>query len=125
MVIANETDILNVVKKWKLPKNYLLFLKNFSPLNVYFQGLNLYGASELIKRQEGYSFNPITNQTIDEWPKNFVVIADSGSDPYCIDVNNVNENDVPVYLSVHGTGEWKFELYSESFLKFLKEITRN
>lgn len=131
LVIADEADILNVEKKWKLPENYLLFLKNFSPLNVYidskkyFQGLNLYGASELIKRQEGYSFNPVTNQTIDEWPKNFVVIADSGADPYCIDVNNVNENDVPVYTSIHGTGEWKFELYAESFLKFLEEIARN
>jgi len=128
LVIADETDILSIDKKWKLPKNYLLFLKNFSPLNVYidskkyFQGLNLYGASELLKGQEGYSLNPVTNQTIEEWPKNFVVIADAGADPYCIDINKIKDNDAPIYTSIHGNGEWEFELYADSFLIFLKEI---
>ena len=128
LIVAEETDIINIEKKWKLPVNYLLFLKNYSPLNVfidnkkYFQGLHLYGASELIKRQEGYSFNPITSQSIDDWPKNFVVIADAGTDPYCIDIDNIKDNDAPIYSSIHGRGEWKFELYADSFLTFLKEL---
>ena len=128
LAIADETDILNITEKWKLPENYLLFLKNHSPIKVfidnkkYFQGLHLYGASELIKRQEGYSFNPVTNKTIDEWPTNFVVIADAGADPYCIDINQIKENDSPIYTSMHGNGEWEFELYADSFLTFLKEI---
>lgn len=128
LIIANETDILNIEKRWKLPENYLTFLKNYSPLKVfinsrkYFQGLHLYGASDLIKRQEGYSFNPLTNKTIDEWPENFVVIADAGADPYCIDISQIKENDAPIYTSIHGNGEWKFELYADSFLTFLKEI---
>ena len=84
--------------------------------------MHLYGASELIKRQEGYSFNPVTNKTIDEWPTNFVVIADAGADPYCIDINQIKENDSPIYTSMHGNGEWEFELYADSFLTFLKEI---
>jgi hypothetical protein len=130
LTIADETDILNIEKRWKLPENYLLFLKNYSPLKVfidsrkYFQGLHLYGASDLIKRQEGYSFNPVTNKTIDEWPENFVVVADAGADPYCIDINQIKENDAPIYTSIHGNGEWKFELYADSFLTFLKEIAR-
>ena len=128
LAIADETDILNITKKWKLPEIYLLFLKNYSPIKVfidnkkYFQGLHLYGASELIKRQEGYSFNPVTNKTIDEWPTNFVVIADAGADPYCIDINQIKENDAPIYTSMHGSGKWEFELYADSFLTFLKEI---
>lgn len=128
LAIANETDILNITKKWKLPENYLLFLKNYSPIQVfidnknYFQGLHLYGASELIKRQEGYSFNPVTNFKIDEWPTNFVVVADAGADPYCIDIHQINENDAPIYTSIHGSGDWEFELYADSFLTFLKEI---
>jgi|SRR5690554_1412722 len=128
LAIADETDIVNIREKWKLPENYLLFLKNYSPIQVfidnkkYFQGLHLYGASELIKRQEGYSFNPLTNKSIDEWPMNFVVIADAGADPYCIDINQIKENDAPIYTSMHGNGEWEFELYADSFLTFLKEI---
>ena len=130
LVIADENDILNIEKKWKLPENYLLFLKNFSPLNVYidnkkyFQGLYLYGASELLERQQGYSYNPVTNQISDEWPNNFVVIADAGADPYCIDLSKIKDNDAPIYTSMHGTGEWEFELYADSFLNFLKEIGR-
>ena len=128
LIVADEKDILIIEKKWKLPENYLLFLKNYSPLNVfidnkkYFQGLQLYGAYDLINRQEGYSFNPVTNQTIDEWPKNFVVIADAGADPYCIDIDKIKDNDAPVYTSIHGTGKWEFKLYADSFLTFLKEI---
>jgi len=128
LIIAEEADIVNIEKKWKLPENYLFFLKNYSPLKVfidnkkYYQGLHLYGASELIKRQEGYSFNPVSNQTVDEWPKNFIVIADAGADPYCIDMNQIKENDAPIYTSIHGSGEWEFERYAGSFLAFLKEI---
>lgn len=128
LIIADETNILNIAKRWKLPENYMLFLTNYSPLKVfidskkYFQGLHLYGASELLKRQEGYSFNPVTNQIIDEWPKNFVVIADAGADPYCIDISQIKDNDAPIYKSTHGAGVWEFELYADSFLTFLKEI---
>ena len=129
LVIADETDILSIQTKWKLPENYLLFLKNYSPLRVlienkkFFQGLNLYGASELIERQGGYSFNPITCEIIEDWPKNFVVIADAGADPYCIDINNIKGNDAPIYKSMHGEGDWKFKLYADSFLTFLNKIS--
>lgn len=129
LIIADETDILNIENKWTLPEIYLRFLKYYSPLKVFinnkkhFQSLHLYGASDLIKRQEGYSFNPVTNETIDEWPKNFVVIADAGADPYCIDINKIKDNDAPIYTSVHGTGKWEFELYADSFVIFLKELT--
>lgn len=128
LIIAEETDLLNIEKRWKLPENYGLFLRRYSPLHVhidskkYFQGLDLYGASELLKRQEGYSFNPVTNQSIDEWPESFVVIADAGADPYCIDLSQIKDNDAPIYKSSHGAGVWEFELYADSFLNFLKEI---
>jgi hypothetical protein len=129
LVVADEADILKIETKWKLPENYLLFIKKYSPLNVfidnkkYFQGLNLYGASDLIKMQNGYSFNPVTNEAIDEWPKNFVVIADAGADPYCLDINKIKDNDAPIYTSMHGAGKWEFELYADSFLTFLKELS--
>ena len=88
----------------------------------YFQGLNLYGVSTLIKSQQGYSFNPATNQIIEDWPENFLVIADAGADPYCLDINQIKDNDAPIYTSMHGTGKWEFELYADSFLTFLKEL---
>ncbi len=128
LVIADQADMMKIAKRWELPENYMLFLRNYSPLNVYidskkyFQGLNIYGASDLLEKQEGYSFNPVTNQIIDEWPKKFVVIADAGADPYCIDTSQVKNNDAPIYKSIHGAGVWEFELYADNFLSFLKEI---
>ena len=128
LVVADETDILNIQNIWTLPENYLVFLKYYSPLKVFiknkkhFPGLNFYGASTLIKSQNGYAFNPITNKIIEDWPTNFVVIADSGADPFCIDISQIKDNDAPVYTSIHGTGKWEFELYTDSFLAFLKEL---
>jgi hypothetical protein len=131
LAIANDSDILNIEKKWTLPENYLLFLKNFSPILVfisgekYFQDLKLYGANDLIEAQNGYSFNTATQEAITDWPDNFIVIADSGSDPYCIDIGNIKNNDSPIYTSIHGTGKWEFELYTDSFIEFLKELAEN
>ena len=128
LTIADETDMLSIENKWTLPENYLQFLKCYSPLKVlinnkkYFQGLNLYGATTLIKSQQGYSCNPVTNEQIEDWPENFVVIADAGADPYCIDINQIKDNDAPIYTSMHGTGKWEFEIYADSFLAFLKEL---
>lgn len=130
LAIADESKIIEIEKKWNLPENYLLFLKNFSPINVFidddekfFQGLSLYGADDLIKNQNGYSFNPVTGENLQEWPSNYIVIADAGADPYCIDIGNITNNDAPVYSSFHGAGEWEFEEYAGSFIDFLKDIT--
>lgn len=125
LAIAEKDKIAEIEHKWQLPEDYLLFLKYYSPIKVFidnrnfFQGLWLYGADDLIKNQAGYSYNAITGEIADDWPENFVVIADAGSDPYCIDINS---NDGAIFTSIHGMGEWEFEKYSDSFIDFLKEL---
>lgn len=128
LVIAEEATIAKITKKWALPETYLTFMKYFSPVKVYidselyFQGLDLYGAEDLISRQAGYAFDAVTNETLADWPANFLVIADAGADPYCIDLNNIKDQDAPIYTCIHGAGAWEFELYTDSFLSFMKEI---
>ena len=128
LAIADSAKIDEIERKWKLPEIYLTFLKYYSPIDVFidngkfFQGLNLYGANELIESQGGYSFNSLTGEVIEDWPLNFVVIADAGADPYCIDIGNIKDNDAPIYTSWHGEGEWEFEKYADSFIEFLKDI---
>lgn len=128
LVVAEEADLSSIQNKWALPEMYFLFLKNYSPLYVFIvekkftEGLSLYGASNLIKNQEGYSINSLTKQVITDWPQNMVVIGDAGADPFCIDVNA--GNDAPVYTSTHGTGKWVFELYANSFLEFIRILSR-
>lgn len=131
LVVADDARIKEIEKKWLLPEHYFTFLKNYSPSRVYidnpkfFQGLWLYGADELIKAQEGYSFNAVTGKDIEDWPSNYLVIADAGSDPYCIDLGNIKDDDAPIYTSMHGTGKWEFEKYADSFIGFLYDITED
>lgn len=127
LVVADPADIAQIRQRWTLPDLYLRFLTDFSPLKVfidhrrYFQGLTLYGAADLMKAQQGYAVEP-DGKTIAGWPENYVVIADAGADPFCIDLGNIDNGDAPIFTSMHGAGEWKFERYADGFMAFLKEI---
>ena len=129
LVIANENDLLRITEKWALPETYALFLRHFSPLHVmidggpFEQGLQLYGAQELIARQQGYSVNPVNHQEIPDWPPRLLVIADDGGDPYCLDLSMISHGDAPVVYSRHGMGRWEFEKITDSFMDFLKLLT--
>ncbi|HVI47918.1 MAG TPA: SMI1/KNR4 family protein [Chitinophaga sp.] len=129
LVIAADSDMQQIAARWTLPENYLLFLKNFSPLRAFIaggdfaEGLSLYGAHDLIARQAGYSYNPVSNAVISDWPPHLVVIADDGADPYCLDLSAMSDGDAPVLYSRHGEGHWEFHRYAGNFLDFLHKLT--
>lgn len=87
------------------------------------QGLHLVGASELIKAQHGYAWNPVTQQTIADWPAQYIVIADEGGDPLCLDLGHIEGHDAPVRYAMHGSGRWDFEPYSASFVAFIAGLS--
>jgi len=125
LIFSEEKDLEEIKNKWKLPKVYLDFLTLYSPLNVHIKskkfisGLSILGAHNIIGGQSGYSFNPVINMVIEEWPQELLVIANDNGDPYCLDLSKSDGNDAPVLYAMHGTGEWNFELYAESFFEFL------
>jgi hypothetical protein len=120
-----EETIKIIKEKWNLPNNYLNFLNKFNPRGKDVEGekfvnlLHVYGFSELIKNQDGYSYNPITKKTIEDWPKDYVVIADDGADPYVLDLSKSDGIDAPVLFALHGEGEWNFTPFASSFKEFL------
>jgi len=123
------TDQINAVKeKWNLPAGYLEFLEKSPPKGVDIEGdqfvnwLHVYGVSELIKNQQGYSFNPETKKPIEDWPKDYVVIADDGADPYVLDLSKSDGKDAPVLFAYHGEGAWDFREFSGSFEEFLTKV---
>ncbi|ACU63107.1 SMI1/KNR4 family protein [Chitinophaga pinensis] len=129
LIIAADSDIQAIDSKWQLPETYRTFLQNFSPLRVmidegdaFAAGLDLYGAGELIGRQDGYAYNSMKQEKILDWPENYLVIADAGGDPFCIDLTT---KEGAIYTSAHGMGTWEFELYAASFLEFLDELAQN
>jgi hypothetical protein len=130
LVPATESDIATIQARWRLPSTYLQFLHDFSPLRVhivgrkYFQGLDLYGAAELLAAQNGYSFNPLTNERIDSWPDEYVVIASHAGDPVVMDLSGGSSDDAPVLTARHGQATWDFSQEAPSFLKFLETLSR-
>ncbi len=122
-------EVINTIKeKWDLPSAYLEYLAKFPKKGKYIEddrfvnGLSIYGASELINNQEGYSYNPIQKKIIDEWPMDYIVIADDGGDPYVLDLSQSNGEEAPILFAYHGEGEWDFEEYSPTFTEFLESL---
>ena len=128
LAIADAADLRQINARWTLPAHYQCFLARYSPLRVhiehadYFQGLHLYGAADLIKAQHGYAWNPVTQQAIAGWPASYLVIADAGADPYCLDLDAISDGDAPVYTAGHGAGAWQFTRHADGFITFLQEI---
>ena len=128
LVPASESDLAAVTARWRLPSVYIEFLRYFSPLRVnivtrkYYQGLLLYGASDLIARQFGYSFNPVEGEPIDDWPLHYVVIANHAGDPVVLDLSQASDGDAPVLTAMHGVGTWDFDEVAPTFLKFLRRL---
>lgn len=129
LAIANAADMVQINARWTLPAQYQRFLADFSPIRVviegeqHAQGLNLYGAAELIKAQHGYAWNPVAQASIADWPASFLVIADEGADPYCLDLAAISDGDAPIYTAGHGAGAWHFERHADSFIAFLQDCS--
>lgn len=128
LTVASAVDMAAIDAHWTLPETYRRFLACHSPLRVhidsqqYFQGLSLYGAAELVKSQHGYAWNRVSHEAIAGWPEQYLVIADAGADPYCLDLGDVTDGDAPVYHAEHGMGAWRFERHADSFVDFLNQI---
>lgn len=112
----------DIISRWKLPKDYMEFLQANAD-SLFFDTedygeLEIFGAQTLIRGQDGYSYNPVTKEPIDDWNPDMVVIASAWGDAFCIDLSKENS---PVYFSFHGEGEWDFSEEYESIRIFLDE----
>src|SRR5260370_9601633 len=91
---------------------YSEFLRNFSPLRVnvvsrrHYQGLDLYGASELLSAQSGYSLDALTGERIGGWPLEYLVIANHAGDPFVLDLSQPGTVDAPVLTAGHDHPPW-------------------
>lgn len=125
LIKAAPEDLLSIRARWNLPKDYCDFLEKASPLHADFKikgygAVEVYGAQDLIRGQDGYSYNPCTQKPIEDWNKNYVVIANRFGDPFCLDISRENS---PVYFAFHGEGVWEFTEEFDSFCDFLKSLS--
>ena len=130
LVPAVPEDMAAIESRWRLPALYVEFLRKFSPVKVTVtgrgvgMGLELFGAGDLVRGQDGYSFNPVAKQVIADWPASYVVIASMGADPFVLDLSATERGDAPVLFASHGEGTWEFSEISGSFLRFLRRLAR-
>ncbi len=89
-----------------LPKSVIVRGRGFGSV------IALFGASDLLAAQHGYSYNPVTQQEITDWNPAHVVIASKGGDPYVLDIGATRNGDCPVLTARHGEGEWNYALRS-------------
>lgn len=124
LVIADDNKINNVCQKYCIQGLYLEFLKRYSPCNAIIQKgmyqISLYGVDNILERQIGYSID-MDGKSIEDFPKNYLVIADRDADPYCI---NLDEEDSKIYFARHGEGYWKFKKAYNSLIEFLEYLSK-
>ena len=97
----------------------------FDEISMGYQTLTFYPSNELDKAQVGYSVddngNDLTGTSDGDWKSNWLVIGydDIVGDPIFIDLN---EDNVPVFTSQHGTGEWVPYKLADSFAQFVESL---
>lgn len=126
--VSSDAVLAAINAKWKLPRNYYEYLRTHAQTVSYEiedeetcdrSEISLYGADHLLEYQNGYAWNTESGEVFEDWNPDFVVIADTEADPFCIDISR---EDSPVYFAEHGMGEWEFDEYCDSLEEFLKEI---
>jgi len=121
----SEEDISQFVDGgWSLPAEYVYFLRHYVVERVTWAtgdyiNLNIYGARDLIRGQDGYNYNPVTDEVIVDWPHDYLVIATDEGDPYCLDLSR---GDTAVFTAPHGTGSWHFSMAYDNLILFLESV---
>lgn len=125
---TDEQEVNTALAQWKphLPEDYIYFLQHYNPKSLYWSNdhyisLHIYSAQELAAGQLGYSYNPVIDQVIEEWPGTYLVIASDEGDPYCIDLAG---GDSVIYTAEHGTGSWDFAVAYDDLAQFLESAVQ-
>ncbi|MFD2381644.1 SMI1/KNR4 family protein [Paenibacillus xanthanilyticus] len=121
---AEERDILRVIDEWRLPEEYISFLKHYVPVSVawsndQYMNLYIYGAKDLLPGQSGYNYNHVADEAIADWPIDYLVIASDEGDPYCIDLSR---GDTVIFTARHGAGAWNFSVAYDNLKEFLRSV---
>ena len=93
---------------FELPEPLRVFYSEVGPVDIWIEGFGnpttIYSLSDLWNRQAGYRWNGLTNEPVDDWQPNWIVVADEGADPYIYDMETSR-----ILFALHGQGEWDAE----------------
>ncbi len=104
------------------PRDLQTYIGHFlSPDRFLFESvgnaIDVYGFDDLSRRLDGYNYNPLTNEDLDDWSDSWFLLADEGADPIIIDL--VEGRGTPrVLQALHGQGSWDFDVLAFSLPQF-------
>jgi hypothetical protein len=103
-LISQNSDL------WKgdfaLPEAIAEYYRDFGAFNL---NIDSYGndfffpsLENLWKCQNGYRFHGITNERVEDWEDDWIVIADQGADPFIYSISTGK-----ILFDYHGQGKWE------------------
>ncbi len=98
---------------FSLPDTVAEYYRDFGAFNVnidnYGNSFFLPSLARLWKHQVGYRFHGLTNERLEDWDDDWLVIADEGADPFIYSRSSGN-----ILFDYHGQGAWNpSELFSD------------
>jgi hypothetical protein len=127
---ASQADLNSVAAEIPLSPELITWYACAAPMSdVYIpqvgNDLRISGISELVQAQQGYRWVqwPITAERKpgNDWPENWVVVADEGADPVLADTAIEG---TPVLRDMHGMGRWAPWLLAPSLVAYLEAQAR-
>lgn len=113
----NEIFVSQSAELWQgdfpLPDAAAEYYRDFGALDVsienYGNPIFLPSLARLWERQVGYRFHGSTNERLEDWDDDWLVIADQGADPFIY-----SRGSGKILFDYHGQGEWDpGELFSD------------
>ncbi|WOD28988.1 SMI1/KNR4 family protein [Alloalcanivorax xenomutans] len=119
----SHSEVLEKEKKRRLPEEFRCYIDQFAPEQTQHftkvgNPLSLYGGASLSWVMDGYNFNRVINEPIEDWHPDWFLFADEGGDPVIVDLSE-RESNCTVYQAMHGAGAWDFVPIADSIGQFL------
>lgn len=109
-----------------LPPELAEYVANYAPASRYAletvgNPIDVYCLADLSSRAEGYNWNPLTQEVLDGWSREWLLLADEGADPIIVDLAAPPDasGSCPVMQAPHGEGEWAFHQLAPSLPVFM------
>lgn len=127
---ATEADLSRISAELPLSDELVAWYRTAAPASDVYIGqfgndLRIAGIHGLLDAQSGYRWKvwPPTKQSerFDDWPTNWIVIADEGADPLIADTSSPG---TPILKDMHGMGRWDPWLLAPTLAAYLEAQAR-
>jgi len=110
-------------KNIEFPKEFQEYINEFLPSEYIDSStignpIDFCTKDQLSWKMDGYNYNSVENNPIEDWDENWFIFANEGADPYIIKLDEKEEFS-KVYKAYHGEGSWDFFPVADSIGEFL------